>query len=172
MDDAVELIVAAFVGQERAAEVREELKVFTQRKIVAVWNVAVITSDSAGELQIWEQAQEKGARRSTGIGAIAGGIIGAVVGGPIGGIVLGAGSGALAGKKADLGFDDDELREIGEMIGPDSSAIVGVVEKKWAPDLIEYLQDAGAKVKHRELEDEDTVRIAIEPSSGGESGFG
>jgi uncharacterized membrane protein len=172
MDHPVELIIAGFGGQGRAEEVRNELQIFRERDIIRVWNVALIVSDKDGKIDIQERAEKKGARRSTGIGAIAGGIIGAVVGGPIGGIVLGAGAGALAGKAADFGFDDDELKEIGEMMGPDSSTIVGVVEKEWAPDLVEYLEDAGARVKHRELQDDDVDKVSIEPSSGGASDFG
>ena len=58
------------------------------------------------------------------------------------------------------------------MMGPDSSTIVGVVEREWASDLVEFLEDAGARVKHRELQDEDVDKVSIDPSSGGESGFG
>lgn len=178
------MIIAAFDGANRAAEVRDELKVYKDRDIIHVSNAAVIVKDQEGELSVAERAQDEGAKRSTGIGAIAGGVIGAILGGPIGGIVLGAGAGALAGKTVDFGFDDQELQELGATLGPGSSAIVAVVEAKWVPDLVEYLEDAGAQVKHQKLEDEaaETIAAAIKSDAGsdaskdasrsGSSGFG
>lgn len=150
---------------------RGELKVFRDRDIIHVSNAAVIVKDEGGELRVEETSQGEGARRSTGIGAIAGGVIGAILGGPIGGIVLGAGAGALAGKTVDFGFDDQDLQELGAQMSPGSSGIVAIVEATWVPDLVEYLDDAGAQVKRKMLEDEaaETVAAAIKSEVGGDA---
>jgi uncharacterized membrane protein len=44
------------------------------------------------------------------------------------GALLGAAGGAAAGKLIDLGLDDDYLEEVGESLGPGSSAVVALVD--------------------------------------------
>jgi uncharacterized membrane protein len=160
MDNPVELIVAAFDQEERAGQVLEELQELEQMKFIGVWNAAVITKDADGKLKLTETAEIKGVKRGAGIGAIAGGIIGILAGGPIGGIVLGAAAGALSGKVLDLGFSNQELKEMGELMGPGSSAIIAVIEHKWVGDLIAALEEFGAQIVRQELKDEVARTIA------------
>jgi uncharacterized membrane protein len=160
MDNPVELIVAAFDQEDRATEVLAEITELEKMKFIGVWNAAVLTKDAEGKLEMKETAEIKGVKRGAGIGAIAGGILGILVGGPIGGIVLGAGAGALAGKVIDLGFSDQELKALGEMMGPGSSAIIAVIEHKWVGDLIGALEEYGAEIVRQQLKDEVAWTIA------------
>lgn len=160
MDNPVELIVAGFDEEEQAGEVLEELKDLEKMKFIGVWNAAVISKDAEGKLKLKETAEVKGVKRGAGIGAIAGGIIGILAGGPIGGIVLGAAAGALGGKVIDLGFSDKELKEIGELMGPGSSAIIAVIEHKWVGELVDALEAYGAEIVRQELKDEVARTIA------------
>jgi uncharacterized membrane protein len=125
-----------------------------------MWNAAVIAKDAEGKLKLKETAEAKGIRRGAGIGAIAGGIIGILAGGPIGGIVLGAAAGALGGKVIDLGFNDKDLKEMGDLMGPGSSAIIAVIEHKWVGELVDALEDMGAEILRQELRDEVAATIA------------
>lgn len=159
-ENPVELIVAAFGEEERAAEVLDEIKQLEKMKFIGIWNAAVLTKDQDGKLKLKETAEVKGIKRGAGIGAIAGGILGILVGGPIGGIVLGAGAGALTGKVIDLGFSNQELKEMGELMGPSSSAIIAVIEHKWVGDLIGALEEFGAQIVRQELKDEVAWTIA------------
>jgi uncharacterized membrane protein len=160
MENPVELVVAAFPDEERAGEVLEELKELERMKFIGMWNAAVITKDAEGKLKLKETAEIKGVKRGAGIGAIAGGIIGILAGGPIGGIVLGAAAGALGGKVIDLGFSDKDLKEMGDLMGPGSSAIIAVIEHKWVGELVDALEDMGAEILRQELKDEVAATIA------------
>jgi uncharacterized membrane protein len=160
MDNPVELIVAAFDQEGRAGEVLAEIKELEKMKFIGVWNAAVITKDADGKLKLQETAEIKGIKRGAGIGAIAGGIIGILAGGPIGGIVLGAAAGARGGKVIDLGFSDVELKEMGELMGPGSSAIIAVIEHKWVGDLEAVLEEFGAEIVRQQLRDEVAWTIA------------
>jgi len=160
MENPVELIVAAFDDETRAAEVLDEIKQLEKMKFIGVWNAAVLTKDANGKLKLSETAEVKGIRRGAGIGAIAGGILGLLAGGPIGGIVLGAAAGGLAGKVIDLGFSNKELKQMGDLMGPNSSAIIAVIEHKWVGDLIGALEEYGAQVMRQELKDEIALTIA------------
>lgn len=160
MENPVELIVAAWPEEDKAAEVLVELKEFEKKKAIGVWNAAVLVKDQDGKVSIKETAEERGIRRGAGIGAIAGGILGIIVGGPIGGIVLGAGAGALTGKVIDLGFSDKELKEMADLMGPGSSAIIAVVEHKWVGQLVDALEKEEAEIIRQELKDEASHTIA------------
>lgn len=160
MENPVELVVAAFPEEERAGEVLEDLKELERMKFIGMWNAAVITKDTEGKLKLKETAEIKGVKRGAGIGAIAGGIIGILAGGPIGGIVLGAAAGALGGKVIDLGFSDKDLKEMGDLMGPGSSAIIAVIEHKWVGELVDALEDMGAEILRQELKDEVAATIA------------
>jgi uncharacterized membrane protein len=165
-ENPVELLVAAFNEEERAAEVLDEIKELEKMKFIGVWNAAVLTKDQDGKLKLRETAEARGIKRSAGIGAIAGGILGLLVGGPIGGIVLGAGAGALAGKVVDLGFSNEELKQMGDLMGPGSSAIIAVIEHKWVGDLVGALEEYGAQIIRQELKDEVAWTIATGAGQG------
>jgi uncharacterized membrane protein len=161
MNNPVELVVAAFREEERAGEVLGEIQELEKLKFIGVWNAAVITKDTDGKLKLKETAEIKGVRRGAGIGAIAGGIIGILAGGPIGGIVLGAAAGALSGKVIDLGFSNKELKEMGELMKPGSSAIIAVIEHRWVGELEAALDEFGAQIIRQELKDEVAQTIAV-----------
>jgi len=167
MENPVELIVAAWDDEERAGVVLDELKELKKMKFIGIENAAVITKDEESKLKIRETAEAAGVKRGLGIGAIAGGIIGFLAGGPIGGIVFGAAAGGLTGKVLDLGFDNKELKALGDLMGAGSSAIIAVIEHKWVGELIDALEEYGAEILQQELKDE--VAQAIAAGAGAES---
>jgi uncharacterized membrane protein len=61
-------------------------------------------------------------------GAVAGGLLGLLRGNLLGGAIVGAAGGAAAGKFIDLGLDDKFLAEVGESMGPGSSAVVALID--------------------------------------------
>ena len=162
MENDTELVVASFHEEGRASEVLDELQELKRMKSIGIMDAAVIEKDKNGRLKVSETAEGEGVLRGAGIGAIAGGILGLLVGGPIGGIVLGSAAGALAGKVIDLGFSNRELKELGDLMGPNSSAIVAVIERSFVGDLCEVLGDHGAAVMCKRLDNEDAEGIAME----------
>jgi uncharacterized membrane protein len=110
---------------------------------VSIDNVAVLTRDADGKLDIKEPSDWGGGR-----GAVVGGVTGAAIGllaGPVGwAIGLGALVGGLASKLRDSGFSDDRLRKLGESLKPGTSALVAVVEHRWVATLEKQLAEEGA----------------------------
>ncbi|WP_258000055.1 DUF1269 domain-containing protein [Fischerella thermalis] len=53
---------------------------------------------------------------------------------------------AFSGKVINLGFDNRELREIGDSMVPGSSAIVAIIENKWVEELVYTLTKVGTEV--------------------------
>ncbi|MFB2771517.1 DUF1269 domain-containing protein [Pelatocladus sp. BLCC-F211] len=161
-ENPIDLIVARFGNQEQAVEVLEELKHLKQERMVGLWNAAVITKDENGKLLFKETVQTVGIKRSLGICGILGAIIGILAGGPITGIVLGSASSTLTGKFIDLGFDEQELKEIGYSLGAGSSAIIAIIEHKWVRELVDTLTELEPKITCQRLKDEVAMAIAID----------
>jgi uncharacterized membrane protein len=157
----INLIIACFRDQKKAAEVLEELKLLKKEKIIGLWNAAVITKNQNGKLSLKETVQTVGIKSGAGICGILGAIIGIVAGGPIAGIVLDTAPGAFSPKVINLGFDERELREIGNSMVPGSSAIVAIIEHQWVGELVYTLTELGAEIIRQQPKDVVAGAIAI-----------
>src|SRR5690348_10054251 len=108
-DVPVQIVAAAFNSPDGAAEALKGLKKAQADGLVTIDNLAVLTKDADGKLEIKEPTDWGGGR-----GAVVGGVTGAALGllaGPVGWAVgLGALVGGLAAKLRDSGFSDARLR--------------------------------------------------------------
>ena len=107
----------------------------------AVGNIAIVTMDSQGKVRFKETGD-----MGPGKGALVGGGVGLVIAlatGPMA-ILAGAGVGALAAKLRDSGFDDSQLKGLGEDLTPGSAAIVSIVPESALTAVENDLQGSGA----------------------------
>jgi uncharacterized membrane protein len=160
-DVPIQIVAAAFTSQDGAEQALKQLKEAKAAGLVAIDNVAVLTKDADGKLDIKEPTDWGGGR-----GAVVGGVTGAALGvlaGPVGwAIGLGALVGGLAAKLRDSGFSDERLRKLGGSLKPGTSALVAVVEHRWVADLEKQLAEAGADT----LTEEISADIARELEAG------
>ncbi len=156
-----EMFVVAFDGVDQADEVLGTLKQLDDDRLVELGKAAVIRRGTDGEIGI-EETADMDTKESAIAGAVAGGLLGMLTGrGLMGGALLGAGGGALAAKGLDLGFDDDFLNEVGESLGPDSSAIVATVEFTNVEAAMETLDRfEGGTILHTTLQPEITAQLS------------
>ena len=115
-------IVAATFGSEEAAAAAKARLIADED---AVGNIAIVTMNSEGKVKFKETGD-----MGTGKGALVGGGVGLVLAlftGGAGPILAGAGVGALAAKLRDSGFDDSQLKGLGEDLTPGTAAIVSIV---------------------------------------------
>ena len=104
-----------------------------------VGNTAVLQVDAAEKVKFVE-SKDWGAGRGALVGAALG-----IIGGPPG-MLLGGGIGALAAKLRDSGFDDDELRRLGESLVASTSAVVIEVASETVETARKILEALGAQV--------------------------
>ena len=81
-------------------------------------------------------------------GAIVGGLIG-LFGGPAGVIVgaaAGAATGGVAADRIDMGFPDGTLDEIKQILTPNSSAILALIEHEWVDRVAAEMEEFGAEL--------------------------
>ena len=156
-----EMFVVAFDGVDQADEVLGTLRQLDDDRLVELGKAAVIQRAADGEIGI-EETADMDTKDSAIAGAVAGGLLAMLTGRDlIGGALLGAGGGALAAKGLDLGFDDDFLNEVGESLGPDSSAIVATVEFTNVEAAMETLDRfEGGTILHTTLQPEITAQLS------------
>jgi uncharacterized membrane protein len=128
----IELIVAAFSDESKAAAVLKDLKKLEKDGVILLVNAAVMVKDEKGKVSIKETEDISGGKGAL-FGAIAGGLIG-LLGGPVGviiGAAAGAATGGVAASKIDMGFPNDTLKELDDSLTPGTSAILALIQHQW-----------------------------------------
>ena len=146
-EDLTTLVVVAYPEQEKAKEVLKELKELQIKGIISIVNAAVMVKNEKGKVAI----SETGDTDAKG-GAIIGALFNPI--GALGIIALtagGAGVGALITHFIDLGFPQEDLKELSESLTPGSSAIIALVEHTWVDKLTETLDEYAGKLYKRSI---------------------
>ena len=133
----VKIVAATFDSEPAATAAKTQLIADKD----AVGNIAIVTMNDQGKVKFKETGD-----MGTGKGALVGGGVGlvaAVFGGPAW-IVGGAAVGALAAKLRDSGFDDSQLKGLGEDLTPGSAAIVTLVPETAQTAVENDLHGSGA----------------------------
>ena len=147
-----EMIVVSFDDEYRADEVLDTLKQMEDMAVVDLKSGAVVVRDASGKVTIKETSDFDAKQGAIG-GAIAGGVLSLLGGSLVKGAILGAAGGAVAGKVIDLGLDDDFLKEIGDKLGTDSSAVVALVDFDQVDQAMEELDRfEGGTILHHTLD--------------------
>jgi uncharacterized membrane protein len=144
-----EMIVVAFDNENEADRVLDSLREMQSMAILDLKNAAVIVRGSSGEVRIKETSDFDTKQGALG-GAAAGAVLGLLGGGFLRGALLGAAGGAAAGKFIDLGLEDDFLKEIGDNLGPGTSAVVALVDFEQVDQAMEELDkfEGGRILRH------------------------
>jgi len=156
----VVLMVSAFQDETGADHALETVQGEGSEARFAIHAAAVICRDAANMLQIREAAAWSGARAAAA-GALIGGAIGLLF--PPGVLVtgpLGATIGELGAHLSESGFPDARLKEIGESLGPGTSAIIAIVAQESIAGLENELSGQGATSVHESISAELIERLA------------
>jgi uncharacterized membrane protein len=116
------VVAITFDDPEQATQVREALRGLEKQGLLSLDDTAVIVRDENGKFHVKGQAD-----RGVKTGAVAGGAIGLLLASiffPIGGIVLGALAGAGIGAAAKIGIDKQFVKDVGDAMPNNSSAII------------------------------------------------
>ena len=159
-----ELVVAAFQSEEGAKQALEELKALQKEHAIKVRNVALLSKDAEGKLEIKEPT-DAGFVKGAAWGGLGGAVLG-IIAGPIGwAAVGGAAVGGLVTKLRDSGFDHARLEEWGKQLKPNSSAIVAIIDHTWVNELRKILDQLGEEVASFAIEQEIAAQLDAEPAT-------
>ena len=164
----LELIVAVYEDAGDAAKMDKQLKEKAAKK---VHNSAIVVKDEDGKTHFSED-QDVDAKHGRIFGAISGGLIG-LLGGPVGAIVgalAGAITGGIVAKHVDMGFSDQFLRRLQDLLQPGSSGLLVLVESQHAAEIAQFLKENTDIVLRHTLADEIIERLnEIEYEDNGNS---
>lgn len=155
----VKIMVATFVDENSAKLALNEIEAARKQGAVDFEDAAIVKKDDHGNLHIHETTD---ITTTTGaeIGGVIGGVLG-LIGGPMGVIILGAAGAVIGGLVAhgDAGFQDEQLKKLGEDLEPGSAVIVVVVSDAWISDIEQRLGEFETEVTVHELSEDMVVRM-------------
>jgi uncharacterized membrane protein/sporulation protein YlmC with PRC-barrel domain len=153
----LELIVAVYEDTVDASEIQKQLK---EKAAGNVRNSAIVVKDMDGKTH-FRDSQDVDAKHGRIFGAISGGLIG-LIGGPVGaivGAVAGAITGGIVAKHVDMGFSDQFLRRLQDLLQPGSSGLLVLVESQHAAEVAQILKENTDVVLRHTLADEIIDRL-------------
>lgn len=152
-----ELIVVAFDDKYKAEEVRLTLAKLEREYLVDLEDAVAVVKKEDGSLKL------KQAYNLVASGAISGSFWGLLIGlllfNPLLGVAAGTGFGALSGLLADVGIDDNFIRELGDNIEPGTSALFVLVKKVTPDKVLDELRQFKGKILRTSLSAEDEAKL-------------
>ena len=158
------LVAVVFNDESTAFEVRAALVKMQQQYLVDMEDAVVVTRDPNGKANLHQAVS------LTAAGAVTGGFWGMLIGllflNPLLGAALGAGAGALSGKFRDIGVDDKMMKQVGESLKPNTSALFVLLRKVTADKVLDGLKPFTGKGKVYQSslskDDEKALRDVLE----------
>ncbi len=128
------LVVITFDSADEAGQVRDALRSAQKSGGLSLDDSAVVVKDADGKIHVKNEVD-----RGVKIGAIGGGFLGLLLAGiffPFAGIIVGALGGAAVGALADLGISKKFVKQVGDELGPENSALFVIVRDNVNPDMV------------------------------------
>lgn len=159
-----DLVVIGFDNEFKADALRLELVALQRESVIGLEDAVVAVKKPDGTVTLKQSYSLPTA------GAVGGGFWGLLIGtlflNPLLGAVAGAAAGAAAGALADIGIDDDFMRELAAALEPGRSALFILVPTAMPDTLLEVLRGAGGTVLKTSLSHTDATRLqaALDPT--------
>jgi uncharacterized membrane protein len=151
------LAVIGYDDPFKAEEVRLKLRKLQAEYLIDLEDAVVVTKDAAGKIKLHQ------AVNLTAAGAVSGGFWGTLVGliflNPLLGMAIGAGTGAVSGALADVGINDQFMKDLATTLKPGSSALFVLVRKATPDKVLEEVKGTGGTVLKTSLSHEDEAKL-------------
>ena len=155
--DVSSLVVLAFDDEQGAEQMRDRMYDFQKRELITLEDAAVVVRQKDGKAKV------KQAHSLVGAGALGGAFWGLLIGliffMPWLGLAIGAVTGALSGKMADIGIDDDFIKQVSETVEPGTSALFLLARDANLERIKEELKDVDFKVIETNLTPEQEQQL-------------
>lgn len=158
------LIVFTYDSKDKAETVLDKAVELSKKSLIEIQDAAWVIKDADGNVKIKQTLED----RVKGGNIIGGGfwglLIGFLFGGPIFGALLGIGFGALFGTQIDVGIDNDFIKQVGDDMSPNKSALFLLAGDVTVDKLADELQGYGGNLYHTSLskESEEMFRKALD----------
>jgi uncharacterized membrane protein len=152
-----DLIAIAYDDAATANNVREKVFELQNEHLIELEDAVVVERKNDGKIKL-HQSRSNAAVGAAG-GALWGGLIGLIFLMPFLGAAIGAGAGAAAGASADVGLNDDFMRELGHEIKPGTAALFLLVAKATPDKVVPRLAKLGGKLMKTSLSAEQETHL-------------
>ena len=156
------LVAIAYPDVQTAEQVRSTLGQLQTEKLIELDDMVIVTRNDQGKVKL-HQSISTGATAAAG-GALWGGVIGLLFLAPLLGMAVGAASGGLAGSVADVGVDDNFMKDLGTKLETGTAALIVLVRSSTADKVLPRIQEFGGHVIQSSLstEREEELTAAIQ----------
>ena len=159
------LVVVAYPNEFQAEEVRLRLLKMQQEYLVDLEDAVIAVRKQDGKIKLLQL------HNLTGAGAVSGGFWGLLIGllfmNPLLGAAVGAGAGAISGALADVGINDQFMKELGQNLKPGGSMLFILFRSITMDKALQELAGTGGTIIQTSLshEDEQRLRNAMDSAS-------
>ena len=156
-----DLLVIEFPSEEKAEGVREMLLAMQQEYLIELGDAVVAVKDANGWVKLNQLFQP--VRQGAVSGLLWGSLIGLLFLMPLAGAAIGAASGALGGRLADLGIDDDFMKEAAKTLQSGNAALFLLIRKMTTDRVLAALKGVGGAVLRSSFDEtkEEALRAAL-----------
>lgn len=152
-----DLIAIAYDDIFKAEEVRLTLFKLQREHLIELEDAAVVIKTADGKVKLNQSINLAAA------GAASGGFWGLLIGTlflvPLLGAAVGAATGAISGALSDIGIDDEFMRELGETLQPNTSALFILVKKVTPDKVLDEISKYGGKILRTSLSKDDERQL-------------
>jgi len=158
------LIAVAYPDAATAERVRAELVQATKEHLLQLEDAVIVEHDAGGKVKLRQAVSTTGTGAAGG--AVWGGLIGLLFLAPFLGMAIGAASGALGGKMADVGVNDNFMKELGAKLQPGTAALIVLGSTEARDKVIDRVKSYGGDVLQTSLSEdaEQHLREALAPT--------
>jgi uncharacterized membrane protein len=155
------LVAIAYPDMATAERVRQELIEASKEHLVRLEDAVVVEHRPDGKIKLHQAMSTTGAGAAGG--ALWGGLIGLLFLAPLFGMAVGAASGAIGGKMADVGVNDDFMKTLGARLQSGGAALIVLGSADARDKLLDRIKGYGGDVIQTSLsrEDEERLRSAL-----------
>ena len=156
-----DLLVIEFPSEEKAEGVREMLLAMQKEYLVELGDAVVAVKEANGRIKLNQLFQPVAQRALSG--ALWGSLIGLLFMMPLARAALGAASGALGGKLADLGINDEFMRQAARTLQSGNAALFLLIRKMTTDKVLAALRGTGGTVMRSSFDEtkEETLQAAL-----------
>jgi uncharacterized membrane protein len=139
-----ELVFIAFDSEQKAEEVREKILAMQKEYLIELGDAVVAVKDARGRIKLNQLMN------TTAAGAVSGALWGTLIGliflNPLLGMGLGAASGAIGGKLADVGINDEFMKNTASALKPGTAGLFLLIRKMTTDKVLADLKGVSGTV--------------------------
>ena len=151
------LVAIAYPDKSTADDVVATLARLSKEHLISLEDAVVVTRDDKGKVKL-HQTNKLVAGGAAG-GALWGGLIGLIFFVPLLGMAVGAATGAATGALADVGVDDNFMKDLGAKLESGGAALIVLVRSSTNDKVLPEIAHFGGEVIQTSLDNEAEERL-------------